>query len=214
MEAIMTKVGHDVRPLENRDIDALYAISLATGASGSDASSLYTDPSLMGAIYSVPYAVLSPETAFVVEDPQGVAGYVVGALDTVAFEARLETDWWPALRAKHAAPPLAMQGRWTADERRIAQIHQPRGTPAAVAKAFPSHAHINLLPRIQRQGAGTALLRRWTDCMSSFGAVGVHAGVNAGNLGGLAFWEARGMTRLPSPSETTVWLGAGIAQLG
>jgi len=209
----MAEVGYDVRPLEDRDVDALYAISLATGASGSDASSLYQDRSLMGAIYSVPYAVLSPTTAFVVEDRQGVAGYVVGALDTVAFEACLEADWWPALRARHSAPSRATQERWTADERRIAQIHQPRRTPAAVARAFPSHVHINLLPRIQRRGAGTALLQRWSERMQSLGAVGVHAGMNAGNLGGLAFWEARGMERLLPFSESTVWLGAGIAQL-
>lgn len=209
----MACVEYEVRPLAASDIAALYAISLATGASGSDASSLYADHSLMGAIYSAPYAVLSPGTAFVVEDRQGVAGYVVGALDTIAFEARLEADWWPALRARYAAPSPAMQGRWTPDERRIAQIHQPRRTPAAVAQAFPSHVHINLLPRIQRQGAGTALLRRWADCMSSLGAVGAHAGVNAGNLGGLAFWRARGMERLAPLSESTVWLGAGIAQL-
>lgn len=209
----MTGFDHDVRPLEISDIDALYAISLATGASGSDASSLYADPTLMGAIYSVPYAVLSPETAFVVEDRQGVAGYVVGALDTIAFEARLEAEWWPALRARHAAPPSASPDRWNADERRIAQIHHPRRTPSVVAQAFPSHVHINLLPRIQRQGAGTALLKRWAERMRALGPVGVHAGVNPGNRGALAFWEARGMTLLPPVSGTTVWLGAGIAQL-
>jgi GNAT superfamily N-acetyltransferase len=209
----MIKSQYDLRPLESRDIDGLYAISLATGLSGGDATALYEEPTLIGAIYSVPYAVLTPETAFVVEDRLGVAGYVVGALDTLVFEARLEAEWWPPLRAKHAPPPPATPGRWTADERRIAQIHHPRRTPEAVADAFPSHVHINLLPRIHRQGAGTILLKRWVERMRSLGAVNVHAGVNAGNRGGLAFWQARGMARLPALSETTAWFGAGIAEL-
>lgn len=209
----MSRVGYEIRPLVRRDIDALYSISLATGAAGSDASFLYADPSLIGAIYSVPYAVLSPQTAFIVEDQQGVAGYVVGALDTVAFETQLEAEWWPALRTKHVAPPLATQSEWTADERRIAQIHRPRRTPVAVADVFPAHVHINLLPRIHRQGAGTALLRCWSERVLSLGAIGVHAGVNEGNQGGFAFWQARGMKRLPTRAETTVWLGAEVSQL-
>ena len=53
----MSRVGYEIRPLVRRDIDALYSISLATGAAGSGASFLYADPSLIGAIYSAPYAV-------------------------------------------------------------------------------------------------------------------------------------------------------------
>ncbi|MCX5581530.1 GNAT family N-acetyltransferase [Kaistia terrae] len=210
----MIEGKYHLRPLAGRDIDALYAISLATGLSGGDASALYDDPTLMGAIYSVPYAVLSPETAFVAEDRSGVAGYVIGALDTLAFEAQLEATWWPRLRGNYAEPPRATQTLWTADERRIAQIYHPRRTPLTVAEAFPSHVHINLLPRAQRQGIGTALLSIWFERVRTLGASGIHAGVNPGNSGALAFWQARGMTCLPPISETTVWLGGAIEYLG
>lgn len=210
----MIEGNYDLRPLESRDIAALYAISLATGLTGGDASALYADASLMGAIYSVPYAVLSPETAFVVEGRSGVAGYVVGALDTLAFEAQLEAVWWPPLRERYVEPPPARRAVWMADERRIAQIHHPRRTPPAIAGTYPSHVHVNLLPRAQRQGVGTALLSIWFERMRSLGAIGIHAGVNPGNSGALAFWQARGMKRLPHVSETTVWLGGPIAHLG
>ena len=42
----------------------------------------------------------------------GVGGYIVGALDTSAFEQRQERDWWPRLRARYPEPsPEASEGR-------------------------------------------------------------------------------------------------------
>ncbi|HTN97708.1 MAG TPA: GNAT family N-acetyltransferase, partial [Nordella sp.] len=45
------------RHFEPGDIDALYAISLATGHLGKDAAQLYDDPRLMGHVYAAPYAL-------------------------------------------------------------------------------------------------------------------------------------------------------------
>ena len=82
------------------DLDALYRIALATGDSGADAARLYRDPKLVERAFTPsPYAVLAPEFALVVEDDAGVGAYIVGAADTLAFEARMEAEWWPALRA-------------------------------------------------------------------------------------------------------------------
>jgi hypothetical protein len=58
----------NVRPFQPCDMDALHAISLATGLAGGDASSLYSDQKLMGHIYSAPYAILQPELCLVAED--------------------------------------------------------------------------------------------------------------------------------------------------
>src|SRR5580704_8938465 len=93
-----------IRPLEAADLEACYAISLATGFEGGDAAHLYRDPKMMGHIYLGPYAVLEPALALVVEDGDGVAGFAVGTADTIAWEERLEHDWWPALRARYAEP--------------------------------------------------------------------------------------------------------------
>src|SRR5579864_9171513 len=91
----------DARPA---DLDDLYEIALATGDSGQDAAHLYCDPKLVGHLYAAPYAVLAPEFALVIEDGASVGGYIVGALDTLAFEARLEAEWWPALRRAYPDP--------------------------------------------------------------------------------------------------------------
>jgi hypothetical protein len=83
----------NVRPLQPRDVDALYAISLATGLAGGDASPLYRDRKLMGHIYSAPYASLQPDLCLVAEDVAGVGGFVVGTADTSSWERRLEREW-------------------------------------------------------------------------------------------------------------------------
>ena len=95
----------NIRPYRPGDIDALYQICLLTGDLGQDASSLYPDPKLIGHCFAAPYGLFEPALAFVAEDTAGVGGYVLGALDSQAFEKRLESDWWPQLRERYPEPP-------------------------------------------------------------------------------------------------------------
>ena len=59
---------------------------------------MFEDPRILGHVFAAPYGLFEPSLAFVAEDEAGVGGYIVGALDSRAFEERLEADWWPALR--------------------------------------------------------------------------------------------------------------------
>ncbi|KQV82734.1 GNAT family N-acetyltransferase [Rhizobium sp. Root1220] len=199
-----------LRAVEAGDLEQIYEISLVTGDSGRDASALHRDGKLIGHIYSAPYVRLSPQTAFVAEDAEGVAGYVVGVFDTTAFEAQLERDWWPALRNTYP-DPQGDPALWDEDQKRIAAIHHPSQVPAAVVVAFPAHIHMNLLPRLQGQGMGTKLLDLWLSKARKAGVKGVHLGANAGNHNALRFWGSRGFTRLEPPlvaaSDRTVWFG-------
>ncbi len=110
-------MGVALRRATAGDIAALYAISLATGDRGENAARLYRDPRMLGHIYAAPYLTLCPEDCIVAEDGNGVGGYIVGTLDTRDFEARLEQDWWPALRRRYPAPEGEPK-RWDADQRR------------------------------------------------------------------------------------------------
>jgi GNAT superfamily N-acetyltransferase len=199
-----------LRSFRPADIDSLYAISLATGDAGRDAWHLYIDGRLIGHIYSAPYAKISPDTVFVAEDEEGIGGYIVGVFDTAAFEARLEQDWWPGLRAVYPEP-TGPSAQWTPDQRRSFMIHHLRHTPDSLLEAYPAHLHMNLLPRLQGKGTGTALLERWLSMARQAGVKGIHLGANAGNHAALRFWAARGFARLAPPiapmSDTTVWFG-------
>jgi GNAT superfamily N-acetyltransferase len=196
-----------IRPFRADDLDALYAISLATGFEGGDASHLYADPKLMGHIYAAPYALLEPALALVVEDGEGVAGFAVGTTDTAMWERRLEESWWPALRQRYAMPAQKDVAQWTADQRRAFMIHRPSSTPAIVARLYPAHLHMNLLPRLQRQGVGAKLFARWTEAAST---QTLHVAVNRANTSAFGFWRRMGFSDLVLdglPEGRTVWLG-------
>jgi len=203
----------NVRPFQSDDLDALYRISLATGLAGGDAAHLYADPRLMGHIYAAPYAVLEPALALVVEDGEGVAGYVVGTTDTTAWEVKLEQAWWPSLRKRYALPAEADAERWTPDQRRAFTIHRPTPTPAAVARLYPAHLHMNLLPRLHRQGVGTMLFERWTALARARGATALHVATNRANAGSVVFWRKMGCGDLDGlPEGRTLWMGRLVAK--
>jgi len=200
----------DIRKARLGDLDQIYAISLLTGDAGKDASPLHSDGKLIGHIYSAPYIVFSPDTSFVVEDDKGVAGYIIGPYDTVAFQARLEREWWPSLRARYEEPQGDAAG-WNADQRRIHTIHHPEPAFGPRVAIFPAHIHMNLLPRLQGQGLGTRLLDLWISTAREAGVKGVYLGANAENVSGQRFWASRGFERLApplvAPSDRSVWFG-------
>ncbi|MCX2723691.1 GNAT family N-acetyltransferase [Roseibium salinum] len=202
-----------LRPASLLDLEALYAICLRTGDAGKDASGLYSDPRLMGHIYAAPYVALDGLICLVAEDAGGVAGYVAGAADTRDFERRLEAEWWPALRKSYAEPE-GDRSAWTADEFRIWTIFHPTPIPDEIARRYPAHIHMNLLPRAQGKGIGSKLLDAWIEAAKALGVQAVHAGVSAVNQPGLTFWKSRGFRPVSvdrsAGSRGTVWCGRDL----
>ena len=199
-----------IRLFRSGDLELLYRISLATGLAGGDASHLYADPTLMGHIYSAPYALLEPSLALVVEDGDGVGGFAVGTIDTRAWERRLELGWWPALRKRYDMPADFDAAQWTPDQRRAFMIHRPAATPSAVAGPYPAHLHLNLLPRLHGRGVGRTLFDEWLKRASSRGAKALHVGVNRANAGAARFWRKMGFADLAAdglPEGRTLWQG-------
>ena len=185
-----------IRPARTTDpteVDRLYEICLRTGASGSDATSLYTDPRLLGEVYLGAYLALEPDLAFVVESDGAAAGYVLGARDTAAFEARCEREWWPTLRARY---PLGSFAEGSRDEALVRQIHEPHLTDPSVLGAYPAHLHVDLLPDAQGGGNGRRLLGTLFDALRADGGPGVHLGVAEDNVSAIGFYEHLGFRPL------------------
>jgi ribosomal protein S18 acetylase RimI-like enzyme len=183
-----------LRAYRPADHDAVYDICVRTGAAGEDATPLLRDPPLLGHIYAGPYLELAPELAFVVEDDDGVAGYVLGAADTAEFEDRLERDWWPELRRRY--PTFKTDSDAALDDLLIALMHSPARAPADLVAAYPSHLHIDLLPRLQGQGCGRRLIDTLVERLRATGSHGLHLGVAAANTNAQAFYRAVGFTEL------------------
>lgn len=188
-----------LRPYRPSDLDRLYEICLRTGAAGADASALVVEPRLFGELYAAPYAVLEPQHAAVLDDGTGCAiGYALAAVDTRAFEARCERDWWPPLRARH---PVG-SGANDLDELLIAMLHDRRPPDDGLLATHPSHLHIDLLPEGQGAGWGRALMTMLQDRLRAAGSVGVHLGVSARNPRARAFYLHLGYEELADDGLT------------
>jgi len=189
-------IGVRIRGYRPGDLDDLYRICLQTGNHGADATALFRDPDLLGHVYAAPYGLFEPSLAFVVEDQAGVGGYCLAALDSRAFEQQMEAEWWPPLRLRHAEPDVADRGRWTRDEQMAYLIHHPQRTDDELMAGFPSHLHIDLLPRLQGGGTGRRLIGLQLAALRDRGSRGVHLHVNAGNQRALGFYHHLGFTEL------------------
>lgn len=186
-----------IRPATEADRPALYEICLRTADNGSDASHLYSEPRLPGFIWAVPYQVLAPDFAFVLDAGSGAVGYVVAAPDTDAFADRLDSEWWPRVRPQVAGitPSKA------SDERVLSLIRRPERKDPAMLAGYPAHLHINLLPRFQSSGWGRRLVETELAALRAKGVPGLHLGVSAGNAKVLGFYEKLGFREIARPAS-------------
>ena len=202
----------EIRPFAPGDLDGLYEVCLRTGDSGQDATGLYRDKHLLGAIYAAPYGRLAPDLAFVVEDGGAVAGYIVGTADTRGFEALLEARWWPVLRAAHRDPQGVPWAERTPDQHLERLFHRPAIAPDGLVAPYPAHLHINLLPHLQGQGMGRRLIDTWLGAAKAAGAPGAHLGVSEANTRAQRFYDIYGFRRFEAqPTPGTIWMVRDLA---
>jgi ribosomal protein S18 acetylase RimI-like enzyme len=195
----MKRTRTHIRPYRPGDLDALYRICLLTGDDGQDATSLFHDPRLLGHFFAAPYGLFESSLAFVAEDTEGVGGYIVGALDTRTFEEKLESKWWPPLRTRYPDPaPGLPSEQWTPDQLVAHMIHHPWRIPDELAARYPSHLHINLLPRLQASGYGSQLTKTLIAALRDRGSRGVHFHVARSNRRAAGFYRHIGFTELPA----------------
>lgn len=162
------------------------------------------NPDLVGHAFAGAYVEALRDYARVVIDSRGVCGYVFGCPDTRAFEAWSETHWWPALRAQY---PL--ESAVEADAEWTRALHTPERAPDAVVAHYPSHLHIDLLPRAQGTGLGRELITWVCDRLAEQSSSGVHLGVGTDNLNAIQFYEHLGFTTLEVEPEVT-WMARAL----
>lgn len=200
----------DIRPARPGDERGAYHVCLKTGDHGEDAEPFYReDPEALGRIYVGPYLAFEPELSLILEDDEGICGYALGALDSRTFYARYESEWRPVLCARFLAP----QGdphRWTRVERAHHAYHHPDYFCPEPYEAYPSHLHIDLLPRAQGRGYGRRMVQQIMDGLRRRGSPGAHLGVSPINTRASGFYQRLGfheLIRVGSESDGCVYLG-------
>ena len=183
--------GFFLRQATAADHPDLAMVCLKTGDAGKDATGLEDDPQLLGLIYAIPYQVLERDFAFVIDGPAGVSGYVLGALDTRAFNARLAAEWYPRLQGQ-VADPGPDRTQWRGSDRARYLIHHPDfDFPAALA-GYPSHGHIDLLPQARGKGIGRRAMTILEQRLAAAGSSGLFMQLDLRNDNARAFYRAVG----------------------
>jgi GNAT superfamily N-acetyltransferase len=190
------------------DHAALRRVCLQTGDSGRDATGIQDDPDLLGQVYAVPYEVGAPDFAYVLEDAEGVCGYLFGAPDTVAFHRFLTGEWFPPLR-QGLRDPGTDPAEWRGSDWVRAIIHRPPGLPPIDLVRYPAHGHIDLLPRARGQGAGRRAMAHLMAELAKAGAPGMHLEVSDANRTALDFYRRLGFDEV-ARSSGIVWMARDL----
>ncbi len=190
--------GFRIRQATAQDHPALSDICLKTGDSGADGTHLQDDPAVLGLVYALPYQVHCPDFAFVLEDAQGVCGYILGTPDSREFAEWLEAVWYPSLRAR-VPNPGPDEGRWVKSDWVRWRIHAPFALPPINLATWPAHCHIDLLPRAQGKGLGRAMMARLNAALASAGCGGTVVEVGLKNTRAQAFYAHLGFRLIDPP---------------
>lgn len=179
-----------IRPYRPEDRAALEEICVLTAHNGRDSRPVYTDPSILPAIFATPYAELEPELTFVVDDGTGRAvGYILGTADTPRFVADFRSVWLPRVAERYPAPESEPR---TPEEAMAVLLHRPERMLAPELAPYPAHLHIDLLPDWQRRGLGRALMRTFLRALAERGVAAVHLTMARANTPARAFYDRLG----------------------
>jgi GNAT superfamily N-acetyltransferase len=185
-----------IRPACGGDQPGAYRVCLKTGDHGRDGTLLYReDPDALGRIFVGPYLALEPQLSLILEDALGICGYALAALDSAAFYARYESEWRPRLCAQFPSP-AGDPGDWTPTQHVYDAYHHPDYFCPDPYESYPSHLHIDLLPRAQGRGFGRRMMEQVMDLLRRRGSPGAHLGVSVLNSHAHSFYAHLGFREL------------------
>jgi GNAT superfamily N-acetyltransferase len=185
-------------------------VCLKTGDHGQDGEPYYgDDPDALGRIYVGPYLAFEPELSLILDDASGICGYAFGALDSKTFYSRYEAEWRPLLCARFPEP----QGDpsiWTRAQQIHYVYHHPDYFCPEPYEEYPSHLHVDLLPRAQGKGYGRRMLEQIMDALRDAGSPGAHLAVSGFNTRAIGFYTRLGfreLTQTGSATDRTIYMG-------
>ena len=200
-----------IGPGQPEDAPALYEVCLKTGNGGADGTEYFSDARWLGHRFVGPYLRLEPGFAWTLTDSEGVCGYVLAAPDSERFARRFETEWMPGLREelremvhRHPDPRSKLES-----EQRDWFAHPTWFFPEP-RSVYPSHLHIDLLPRAQGRGHGRRMVGLLLDVLAAGGSSGVHLGMHPLNLRARKFYADLGFQELALANET-LYLGRRLS---
>jgi ribosomal protein S18 acetylase RimI-like enzyme len=185
-----------IRTARAGDEPGAYYVCLKTGDFGRDGEPFYQeDPDALGRIFVGPYLVFEPDYSLIAEDQDGVCGYALGAFDSRTFYDRYEREWRPQLCVQFSEP-TGDPASWTRPQMVYSWYHHPDYFMPEPYAEYPSHLHIDLLPRAQGHGLGRRMLEEVMKRLRQQGSPGAHLGVSLVNTPAIGFYQRLGFREL------------------
>ena len=185
------------------DLPGLLKVCLETANGGKGATHLHNLHDLVGEIYVAPYVLHEQNFAFTLKASEKVVGYVLGVLDTGRFESRLDTDYWPATKAKYSA---LTQDRTPHDVSLIQELNRQGFSPKELISKYPSHLHIDIIESHQGFGYGKTMILHLLKALQDAGSSGVHLHMSASNDRANGFYKKLGFVEIHT-SESEIIMG-------
>ncbi len=173
-----------IRSVTRADAGVIARICLLTGDRGTDASGTFGDDSAIADVYATPYLYGPGCFAWVWDEGSGAAGYLVGTVDTRAFQRWFVDEWWPSRPPRE---PQTEADRWL-----LPSAVDPERMLIDQLDDYPAHLHIDLLPHVQRKGAGRALIETMAQDLTRRAIPGIHVVAVTENRGAQAFYPRVG----------------------
>ena len=202
-----------IRPARPGDAQGAYYVCLKTGDFGKDGEPFYgEDPDALGRIFVGPYLAYEPDLSLILEDGEGICGYALGAFDSRAFYDRYEREWRPEL-CRQFPEPQGDPAKWSRVQTVYFWYHHPDYTMPEPYADYPSHLHIDLLPRGQGRGFGRRMLEQVMDTLLRGGSPGAHLGVSMMNTTAYGFYQRLGfrdLLRVGAGADGCIYMGKSL----
>ena len=192
-----------IRSYNPADTSAVYKICLKTGNAGQDATDLFFDPLVLGHIYVGPYMEFEPQSVFILEDDQGICGYIMGVLESRTYYQWMHNEWLPKILVDYKKP-TGDPDTWDETEKTTNLLFQPESQ--RLFPDFPAHLHIDLLSRAQGRGQGKLMMDRFIDHLKFNKIPGVHLELSRNNDRAFRFYCKYGMQELDR-NDVSIFMG-------
>jgi len=192
-----------VRPYVPSDKRCVYEICRKTCDDGSDGTDVFPDhPDLLGDRLIGSFLELSADYCFVIEDAQGVCGYVVAALDSKDSRKKMEEAWLPSMKEKY--PQTQKKELLSPAEEMVSGFHcEATQLPESLYLQYPSVVRIDALQdRISKDP--NAVRRALSSAIATLkvnGSHGLHAQINVGDQNTFTSYTRLGFHEMTSPSK-------------
>jgi ribosomal protein S18 acetylase RimI-like enzyme len=202
-----------IRSARAGDQPGAYYVCLKTGDFGKDGEAFYRDdPDALGRIFVGPYLAYEPELSLILQDAEGICGYALGAFDSRAFYARYDAEWRSDLCARFP-DPKGDAAQWSRVQTVYSWYHHPDYTMPEPYADYPSHLHIDLLPRAQGRGFGRRMLEQVMNILRQRGSPGAHLGVSMMNTTAFGFYQRLGfreLLRAGAGADGCIYMGRSL----